>query len=331
MPQKSHETRKPKERQARTITKDDVSAAKQHCYKDFKDLTSRVASLNSLEGWSVHIQEDRMVFIKAENFTVIPMYDITVDMDLAFYISVDGWFLPENHPIYAKNFRSLRNIFISNLVKDVQAYPIFNGMLPIEVSSDLVNHVIPIYQDPLTEDESCQQCPRKEYWRSIHCNIISHGEQCVQCAQQVAKAKKSQDIKTKNLAKPAHPNAPVSKTAPERIKLTLQEQILRCAEIERQIEEMKMEAEKSSVAVDPEISDDFLKILDNSERNLSPFMTLFWQQQKKLFNKSKNGVRYHPMLIRFCLPLAAKSPSCYEELRQSNILVLPSQKRLKDY
>ncbi|KAK3754384.1 hypothetical protein QZH41_002038 [Actinostola sp. cb2023] len=37
------------------------------------------------------------------------------------------------------------------------------------------------------------------------------------------------------------------------------------------------------------------------------------------------------MLIRFCLSLAAKSPSCYEELRNSNILVLPSQRRLRDY
>ena len=60
-------------------------------------------------------------------------------------------------------------------------------------------------------------------------------------------------------------------------------------------------------------------------------MSLFWQQQKKLFSSTKTGVRYHPMLIRYCLSLAAKSPSCYEELRNSNILVLPSQRTLRDY
>ena len=37
------------------------------------------------------------------------------------------------------------------------------------------------------------------------------------------------------------------------------------------------------------------------------------------------------MIIRFCLCLAAKSPSCYEELQNSGVLVLPSQRRLKDY
>ena len=37
------------------------------------------------------------------------------------------------------------------------------------------------------------------------------------------------------------------------------------------------------------------------------------------------------MVIRYCLSLAAKSPSCYEELRNSSILVLPSQRTLRDY
>ena len=37
------------------------------------------------------------------------------------------------------------------------------------------------------------------------------------------------------------------------------------------------------------------------------------------------------MIIRFCLSLAAKSPSCYEELRNGKVLVLPSQRCLKDY
>jgi len=36
------------------------------------------------------------------------------------------------------------------------------------------------------------------------------------------------------------------------------------------------------------------------------------------------------MIIRFCLSLAAKSPSCYEELRNSKV-ILPSQRGLKDY
>ena len=42
-------------------------------------------------------------------------------------------------------------------------------------------------------------------------------------------------------------------------------------------------------------------------------------------------MRYHPMIIRFCLSLASKSKSANEELRNSNILVLPSSRTLRDY
>ena len=37
------------------------------------------------------------------------------------------------------------------------------------------------------------------------------------------------------------------------------------------------------------------------------------------------------MIIRFCLSLAAKSPSAYDKLRNSNILILPSRGTLRDY
>ena len=51
-------------------------------------------------------------------------------------------------------------------------------------------------------------------------------------------------------------------------------------------------------------------------------------KQKYLFS-SKTGVRYHPMIIRYCLGLAAKSPAVYDEIRydektNSGFVILPS-------
>ena len=101
--------------------------------------------------------------------------------------------------------------------------------------------------------------------------------------------------------------------------------------MERQLFEMHQELQNLSIDVDHELRNDFRKLFDSSDKEVTPFMNLFWEQQKKLFSSSRTGVRYHPMIIRFCLSLAAKSPSCYEELRNSKVLVLPSQRRLKDY
>ena len=59
-------------------------------------------------------------------------------------------------------------------------------------------------------------------------------------------------------------------------------------------------------------------------------MKFLWEQQKSSQNK-KSSVWYHPMIIRFCLSLASKSASAYNESRSSNVLTLPSLRTLRDY
>ena len=57
-----------------------------------------------------------------------------------------------------------------------------------------------------------------------------------------------------------------------------------------------------------------------NNNNVSPFVTLFWDEQKQLANGNPNAIKYHPMMIRFCISLAAKSASAYYELRSCDIL-----------
>lgn len=138
-------------------------------------------------------------------------------------------------------------------------------------------------------------------------------------------------VKQRKLTEPAHINSPVSQTPPERLKLTIQMQRMRCSQLENQLRLMQEELNKSSVHIDHELSKDFISIMGKTRHEITPFMNLFWQQQQKLFASNSTGVRYHPMIIRYCLSLVTKSPSLYEELRNSGILVLPSQRTLRDY
>ena len=163
--------------------------------------------------------------------------------------------------------------------------------------------------------------------------LIIQGQEvtCSVCTTYAACGDSAKKAKECRFSTPAHLNAPVSKTHPERIKLTLQEHRLKCAQLEQALSEMRAELRKSSIEIDNDLNNDFMRILDSAGTKLTPFMKLFWEEQRKLFNRSSSGLHYHPMIIRFCLSLAAKSPSCYEELRNSGVLVLPSQRRLKDY
>ena len=72
------------------------------------------------------------------------------------------------------------------------------------------------------------------------------------------------------------------------------------------------------------------------KNNIPPFMKMFWEEQQKYISLSQKGVRYHPMIIRYCLALAAKSPSAYDDIRydekrKTGFLVLPSRRCLHDY
>ena len=49
---------------------------------------------------------------------------------------------------------------------------------------------------------------------------------------------------------PAKPNAPVSKTTPDRLKLTLREQCVKCKQMEYKLEKIRQEIATNSVTVD---------------------------------------------------------------------------------
>ena len=128
---------------------------------------------------------------------------------------------------------------------------------------------------------------------------------------------------------PALKSAPLSKTSKVRINLALQPERLKCKELVGKLEEMNNEIYLNSVNVTESMNNDLVDIMSNVGKDISSFMQLFWQEQKTSLRVTASGIRYHPMISRFCLSIAVKSPSV--ELRSSNILTLPSRRTLRDY
>ena len=66
-------------------------------------------------------------------------------------------------------------------------------------------------------------------------------------------------------------------------------------------------------------------------------MKSFWKElQKRISSSSPASIRYHPIIITFCLNLAAKSSSAYKDLRYDNtkgtgVIALPSLRTLCYY
>lgn len=64
--------------------------------------------------------------------------------------------------------------------------------------------------------------------------------------------------------------------------------------------------------------------------NLTPFQRLFWEQQAMASQtKDAKGMRWHPLIIRWCIYLQHQSQKSYNVLR--NCIQLLSQRTLRDY
>lgn len=80
---------------------------------------------------------------------------------------------------------------------------------------------------------------------------------------------------------------------------------------------------------------DFMAVCrEDVERSFSDencFQRLFSDQQCKYANSGRNGMRWHPMIIRWCLYIRSKSGEAYNSVRDTGFIKLPSARTLFDY
>ncbi len=291
-----------------------------------------------LEGWQTEEKEDIGVNIfKFDHSHIIPNYEIYVDSHLDFFIRVFGWKLPVQHEIYQICKKSCKNVTLSSLISIVNGYTICCGILEIELTDfgSFINHCIPKKCE--ATDTGISPLHQTEFHRALSCQILTATNQCNDCISCERKVAKGAKRKRDNLAVPAKLNAPISQTSTERVILTLQGYRAENRALKAQIEEIRQELESSAVPVSQDLRKDLTDIMSGiDEEKIPPFMRLFWEEQKNYLSSSKTGIRYHPMVIKFCLGLAAKSASAYDELRydekkQTGILILPSRRKLRSY
>ena len=124
------------------------------------------------------------------------------------------------------------------------------------------------------------------------------------------------NLKKAVLTAPAKLNAPVRFTSPDKSKLTLQQKRSKCKQLEREIFNMRKALDSDSKKVSSKLSSAFQKLFAPfNEKEIPPFMKLFWEEQQKYITLSiPASIRYHQMSIKFCLNLAAKSSSAYKDL-----------------
>ena len=110
---------------------------------------------------------------------------------------------------------------------------------------------------------------------------------------------------------------------------------LRLTQMEKKISEY---AAKDGVHLDQELHSDMKQIiLDSTDQIHHTYQPdtnqhLFWEQQRKASSlQDSRSMKWHPLVIKWCLYLRHLFSKGYETLQQSGCIKLPSQSTLRDY
>ena len=310
------------------------------CYKSYDEFKKRIASLKLPSSWEIVHNNDNIVFKYNDDIHHVPKYEIYTNDTLAFKIRYFLWMLPSNHEIYTTYSHSFQNVTVSNLITILTSYDVCNGISDVTAAASYIEHSVPKYLSLSSSEALSSPLFQSKFYRHASCSIfLAVGNtNCTHCNKAGTKEMKRLKQKESNLLVPAKLHAPVKYTAPERIKLTLQNYRLENKSLKSEIQQMKLEIENKSLDIkNNSLHNDFVSIMSNADNSkIPPFMKFFWEEQQKYLSSSKTGVRYHPMIIRYCLGLAAKSPSFYDDIRygennNTGFLMLPSRRRLRAY
>ena len=308
------------------------------CYKSYDEFKVKTNKLK-LPGWQMTDHSNFMTFFHYDSVHSVPKFEIYVDEQLNFRARCYLWSLPATHDVYTNFQKSVKNITISNLMNIVSSYGFCPG-LSHEFSAACTQHSVPkVFNLDMNESSAATLLHESKWFRSPSCLLLISNElsRCQLCDAAEKKELLSLKRKSNNLMSPAKLKAPISLTSPERIVLTMQNLRQENKQLQEQLETIRAELETKTIPVANHLGDDLIQIMNNTDSNkIPPFMKMFWEEQQKYISSSRKGVRYHPMIIRYCLGLAAKSAAVYDQIRydektQSGFLILPSRRRLRDY
>lgn len=184
--------------------------------------------------------------------------------------------------------------------------------------------------------------------RSSRCELITDQNKCTYCtayrnnlrALHARNQKESTQSKQEKVEASSHTNYRYL-SSPEK-KARMANLHMKAKALTQQVEQLQKRIKEltavNGVNLEPTLDADIREIINSNDAAVNQSYTkesfeyLFWKQQKEsmLLNDAKQ-MRWHPMLIKWCIHLRMLSSSCYNSLRSTGVLRLPSERTLRDY
>ena len=181
--------------------------------------------------------------------------------------------------------------------------------------------------------------------RNVNCELLVHGQKCEVCKRYRPTLRSMYNRQSKRDSEGLSSD---SSHANYRY-LNTPEKLLRIKNLKSRADTAEQEAQKvlarlekivqtHGETVDRALHDEFKTIMEENNDGIcdafpaGSFRRLFWEQQlKAATSKDPRSMRWHPMLIKWCLNLKLISSASYHALRTSGFITLPSERTLRDY
>ena len=187
--------------------------------------------------------------------------------------------------------------------------------------------------------------------RSSDCELASTTDKCVSCQKYRANLRAmysrwskrragDEQASTSGSTSSSHTNDRYLNTPEKKAKAADLRKRLHTAEasMKRLSDRICKLTEDHGEVIDDALYSDLLSIMhsyDDEVKKVYPegsFSRLFWEDQLKAASaKDARQMRWHPLMIKWCLNLKLLSGSAYHALRTSGFVKLPSERTLRDY
>ncbi len=181
--------------------------------------------------------------------------------------------------------------------------------------------------------------------RTTGCEFVSTNIQCERCSSyrtnlramysRWSKGPSFDGSDTSNHTNERYLNSPQKKMKMTSLK---KEAVAAKAAVKRLKEKIMRIQEQQSESVSNGLNSDLTQIMNDNVHVVhktypeNSFARLFFDEQIKAASvKDRRQVRWHPLLIKWCLNLKLLSSSAYSAMRTSGFLTLPSERTLRDY
>ena len=277
---------------------------------------------------------------------------VTIRNDFSVGITVHGQELPSSHEIWTRiplkcsTFEEIRRT-----LDVISYYKVCTGNSDTSLQDVMKNIPSGVFVDVAGETTHAGYkdvyVHGKSSIRSTNCHLlVGQYDRCKCCITYRRTLLKAQQRRDNKIATPeknwVKSHLPLSRLSENQKIHKIKQLRIYANSLESEVEKLKRQLSKSikqGIKLTEAESQAMTELMNDTEGEVkksyadpNSFQRLLCEQQKKYNNLTdKRGMRWHPMILRWCIYLKGKSSSTYDSLRHSGFINLPSERTLYDY